>query len=481
MTTDHAFPPIDESAVAAAAATALDLQVLPAPAVPTLRSVALAVLTGIKPALISLAARYKDVAFDLKTTAGLEAAKAARFDLRENGRFAVQRARDEMKDTLNTTKNTVEATADDLIAIVKSLEDKLDADITAREKEIATEKAEKKRLADERKARLEADLARILSYVSLAREKNRTAQWLADVGIPHVDAMTIDPEVWGDDFGPRATAALKAAKDGLRELHATVLAREQEAARVEEQRIENERVAAELAETRRKLEEQQEQLAQAQAEQLRQQQVHAHADTLRAVIGGQWDQSHTSTLLSAINDAVTGITVLLNGELPADIQKLADDALSHWNELDMKARPPTVAIAGADLLDEPEAEPAAAAPAAAPAPAAEPAPAALPAVAMTSEMLERQRQASPMYSHAATFAPVPAPAAPQGALHTEAMFALGAICAEIGDGFKMTEAFVETVLGEIAHKQRSAALYSATQRHTLLSALRDHIDSLLAV
>jgi hypothetical protein len=61
------------------------------PAPLSMTQAALAPLTQIETGLRALAERYRAVAFDLTTPKGMADAKAARHDLRENGRYAGQR------------------------------------------------------------------------------------------------------------------------------------------------------------------------------------------------------------------------------------------------------------------------------------------------------------------------------------------------------------------------------------------------------
>lgn len=239
-----------------------------APARPTalvvVRDAALAPLVKMEATLIALAERYRDVAFDLKTAKGLDAAKAARLDLRENGRFAVQRARDKTKAELNDAKTSIETKATALIAIVQAREDEIDAAIKAREAEIEAIKAEERRkaaeaaalaarLEAERKQRHEDGISTLAGYV--AKAQGKTAAELAR-GIAFVEGIRIDPAHW-EEFTERATTTLAATLQSLRDLYAATLEREQEAARVTAQRIENERIAAELAAQRAELARQQ--------------------------------------------------------------------------------------------------------------------------------------------------------------------------------------------------------------------------------
>lgn len=239
----------------------------------TLTETALEPLVRISADLRALAERYRDVAFDYRTPKGLEAAKAARHDLRENGRFAVQRACDKFKKDANAAKRAVDDMADSLIGIVKPREDELDAAIKAREDEIAAEKAEKARIEAARVAKHQAAIATIRNYVALANTPGMTAAKLTR-GMVALQAMVFGEEF--EEFADQAEAARDEALAALEVLHGTATLREAEAEAAERQRVENERVAAENRRIAAELAEQQRRLD-AAAEVLRQQQEAADA------------------------------------------------------------------------------------------------------------------------------------------------------------------------------------------------------------
>ena len=223
-----------------------------APAIVTIKEAAIMHMRSQEPNVRALAERYRAVAFDLTTPKGLAYGKAARLDLRENGRFALQRARDATKDLLNGAKKDVEAEADRLIAIVKPVEDHVHGQIEARETVLAAEKAERDRIEAEarevervkvelRKAGQLAGLAALRNYVTLAQ--GMPSARIAS-GIAAVEAIIIDPAVW-DEFFTDANTAKDETLANLRSLHAKTEAAEEDAMRAEAQRIEQARVAEE--------------------------------------------------------------------------------------------------------------------------------------------------------------------------------------------------------------------------------------------
>jgi type II secretory pathway pseudopilin PulG len=202
----------------------------------TLADLAVRPLSALEPTLLALSARYERVAFDLKTPKGLTDAKAARHDLRANGRYLVQNARDGFKKDAEAAKRAVEAEAERLIGLVKPREDALDTDIRNREAEIEAEKAEKARIERERVEALQAGVARLLSYSD--RAIGQPAEKIAQA-VAALEAMTFPEERW-HEFAGRADEARRQTVAKLLVLHSQAL----EADRL---RAENERLQAEAA------------------------------------------------------------------------------------------------------------------------------------------------------------------------------------------------------------------------------------------
>lgn len=255
MTTDTLeLPPIDAALIDTPDdKTAIRADVVVAePRQATLKETALASFTPIVAHMTTLAQRYRDVAFDLLTPKGLAAAKAARLELREEGRYAVQRLQKRLKDEANDLKRTIDAKAEEAIAIVKPVEDAIHAQIEAHEAKVAAEKAERERIEAERKAKHEAGIAKIRAYLAHCEQPGMTAARIQS-GMDMLRAVTFGPE-WEEYAVPAASAQCETL-EAMQRLHAGAVAREEaaaraaeEAARLEAQRIENERKAAELAE-----------------------------------------------------------------------------------------------------------------------------------------------------------------------------------------------------------------------------------------
>lgn len=199
----------------------------------------------------ALAEKYKRVAYDCATTKGMADAKAARLDLRENGRYAVQRAEAKVKGEVNDLKRVMAVEVERLVGIVRPVEEAIDAQIKAREEQLAAEKAERERQAAEaarieaeRKQRLEDGIATLAGYVQKAQGKTAAAM---AAGIAFVEAIVIDPAHW-QEYTERAAGTLAGTLQALRAMHATQVKAEADAAELEALRREKaEREARERA------------------------------------------------------------------------------------------------------------------------------------------------------------------------------------------------------------------------------------------
>jgi hypothetical protein len=203
----------------------------------TVKAAVLALFQPMEVAQRALAERYRAVVFDVTKPAGLKAAKEARHDLRENGRFQVQRALESAKDALNEAKSTATERADALVAITRPTEDAIDAIIGKREAEIA---AEKQREEDRKSAHRQA-IATIQGWATQARLKNPPAHKLAE-GIATVEAIDVSAAIF-EEFADQAAEAKAATLQALRDMHAAAVLADQERAEAER----NRRVIATLA------------------------------------------------------------------------------------------------------------------------------------------------------------------------------------------------------------------------------------------
>jgi len=205
---------------------------------------ALAVFSPLESDMEALATRHRNVVFDMSTPKGFKAAKDARLELRESGRFAIQRLRDKTKDQLNDCKKVIDGEATRLIAIVEPVETFVDEQIKVHEKKLADEKAERDRIEAERKKKHSDAIAVIESYVTKAEGLPIER---IEAGLEYVRNINVGTDVF-EEFAVRAAAQKDATIRALEKMIAD--ARERAAA--EAQRLENERLRAQLAELQSK-------------------------------------------------------------------------------------------------------------------------------------------------------------------------------------------------------------------------------------
>ena len=215
--------------------------------------------------ITTLADKYRDVAYDVATPKGMKEAVAARADLRDNGRLFVTKAETRIKGEVNDLKRVMSSEVDRLVAIVKPVEDAVDAQIKAEEQRKAAEKAERERIAAEKAAVHQAKIAKIRAAADNA--KGISSDRIMN-GIALVEGLTFGVEC--EDFLPQYQQAKEETLASMRSSLTDAQAREA----AEAQRLENERVAAELAAQRAALE--------AQAAELRRQAEAAEAARVAA-------------------------------------------------------------------------------------------------------------------------------------------------------------------------------------------------------
>jgi hypothetical protein len=220
---------------------------------PSINDAALALFTPLEADMTALAAKYHNVAYDMTTTKGAKAARDARLELRESGRFAIQRLRDQTKGQLNDCKTAIETEATRLIAIVEPAEVAIDKQIKAHEQKLADEKAAKEKAEAARVQKHTEDIATIAGYSDKARGLPVER---IEAGIAYVRGIDVSAAIF-EEFADRAAAEKAATIARLEQMAAD----RRSADAAEAQRQENERVAAELAAQQRKLDEQAAELA----------------------------------------------------------------------------------------------------------------------------------------------------------------------------------------------------------------------------
>lgn len=183
-------------------------------------------------ALAELTKRYKDAKFDLTTTKGDKAARAARAEL-TTLRTDLERKRLELKRPALDFGKKIDEEAKRITNQIEALEKPIDAQIKADEQRREREKQERDRIEAERKAKHETGIATIRGYLQQAQ--GLPAMRIAS-GIALLEGMTFGAE-W-EEFVELAIAARDETLAALRKLHDDTLAAELRA--VEEARIRKE-------------------------------------------------------------------------------------------------------------------------------------------------------------------------------------------------------------------------------------------------
>lgn len=182
------------------------------PAVVTIRDAALAQFTKTEADLRALAERYREVAYDVASPKGMDAAKKARQELRE-GRYAVQRVEQRVKDEANDLKRTIKEKAEALVGIVAPIEESVDSQIKAREAVIAAEKAAREAAEAERCKRHTDRIAKMAGWIEQAAGKPFDALEKGIAFVQAIDTSAAQFEEYAQeatDTKARVLAALRA-------------------------------------------------------------------------------------------------------------------------------------------------------------------------------------------------------------------------------------------------------------------------------
>lgn len=191
-------------------------------------------------ALAELREKYSGATFDLTTTAGDKAARAARLDLKTL-RTSLEAKRKELKAPAVEFGRKIDDEAKRITAEIVALEDPIDAQIKADEKRREDERLERERIAAERAAGFRAKIDAIRACV--AKSQDLPSERISN-GIAQVESIVTDEATWAE-FAAEAEQAKTTTLAAMKNLRDLAKAREEEAARVEAQRLENERIAAE--------------------------------------------------------------------------------------------------------------------------------------------------------------------------------------------------------------------------------------------
>lgn len=196
--------------------------------------------TKTEAALADLRKKYQGATFDLTTTKGDKEARAARLEL-VSLRGMLEKRRKELKKPALEFGQKIDAEAERITGEIKALENPIDAQIVADENRRASEKAERDRIEAERIAAHQTKLAAMRGCV--ARAQGLPSARIAK-GIEQVEAIMLGVTAW-EEFAAEAATAKQETLAAMRLMFDTAKAREDEDTRVEAQRVENERIAAE--------------------------------------------------------------------------------------------------------------------------------------------------------------------------------------------------------------------------------------------
>jgi colicin import membrane protein len=210
-------------------------------------STALAEFSAVEAGLQALRQQYAGVVYDVTTTDGMDAAKAARLAIREP-RYAVERIRKAAKAPIIALGKTLDADAARITAELEKIENPID-------QQIKLEEARKER---EREAKIAAEAARVESIQwRIAELRGRqeltpaSGSGLIGQHIADLEAIPVDESF--EEFYQQALDAKTGGLARLSALHASALAHEAEQARIKAEREELARLRAEQ-ETRDRIE-----------------------------------------------------------------------------------------------------------------------------------------------------------------------------------------------------------------------------------
>lgn len=191
-------------------------------------------------ALAALRQKYAGIVFDLTTVKGDKEARAARLEL-ITLRTSLEKKRKQFKAPALEFGKKIDSEASRVTDEILALENPIDAQIRADEARRAAEKAERDRIAAARAQGFRDRIATIRAFVGKCN--GISAERIAN-GIAMVEQVDVSPEAF-EEFTLEAQTAKTETLESMRLILQETKRREEAAARVEAQRIENERVAAE--------------------------------------------------------------------------------------------------------------------------------------------------------------------------------------------------------------------------------------------
>ncbi|MGN8004326.1 hypothetical protein ACTJKQ_14180 [Acidovorax sp. 22279] len=184
--------------------------------------------------LTAMAEKYRNVVYSVTDSKGMADAKAARADLRDNGRRMLTRTEAAVKADVNELKAVMSAEVERLVGIVKPVEDAIDAQIKAEEKRKADEKAKRDQEEADRVKAHRDNIEQLKAYVEQAEGQ--------PVEVIEKAIATLGEVTFGEEWEEFAQEAEAACIATVQRLLAMVES--------EKTRIENARLQKELADAR---------------------------------------------------------------------------------------------------------------------------------------------------------------------------------------------------------------------------------------
>lgn len=335
---DLSFPEILDATPAAA----------PVPA--TLHSHVLAPLTAVERGIAELRAEHGSLNYDVATAHGYKLATARRHAVRLV-RYEVPKIIKAKRAELKDIGEALTFEGDRIIAMLRAIEDPHDALIEAEDQRRAAAKAER----EAQEAAVKAEAARVealrvdghrAAIATIRSYLDHSRGLPADRILAGIDALNAVPVDGMDEFGEEALRAKGDTLEAMRTLHTQAIAAEQEAARIEAQRIEQARVAAEQAERQRALDEQAAEIARQSAELAR-----AQAEQAAALKRERDAQAAAAAAVARAAKAAEdeALAAALRAAVVADELARAQAPAGDW--ADEQPAPPVAAVATETVAD----------------------------------------------------------------------------------------------------------------------------------
>lgn len=272
----------------------------------------------------ALAEQYRNVAFDVTTTKGMDEAKKARLALREEVRYPLQKLKDARSKILGTMQRQANASADELIEEVKRAEAPIDEQITAEETRKENEKAERD-AAEQRRRQAHIDAITAIARIPTEAVGLTSAELREKI----VAAEGIMVDEGYEEFKGQAT---QAKDETLRQLNGLLMAaivEEEELERTRQQQARLRQQQEEQAAQQRALDEQAEALRKEREAFEQQQREAKEADEARQraldeqAAQQQREREERAQAVKSRIDAIGGMGAPLEGKTSEELQAIA--------------------------------------------------------------------------------------------------------------------------------------------------------------